>query len=96
MSSRPVLWTATDVTVAWCSTRSGPRVVHSFGSYSRDCLPSWNANGVWIRTWIDIAIVSPNALQGIDNAEIIETVHSRRAPMVPVTASRPAVPGTIY
>jgi len=23
-------------------------------------------------------------LQGIDNAEIIETVHSRRAPMVPV------------
>jgi integrase/recombinase XerD len=26
-------------------------------------------------------------LQGIDNAEIIETVHARRAPMVPVTAS---------
>jgi hypothetical protein len=23
-------------------------------------------------------------LQGIDNAEIIETVHARRAPMVPV------------
>jgi hypothetical protein len=23
-------------------------------------------------------------LQGIDNAEIIETVHSRRAPMIPV------------
>jgi integrase len=33
-------------------------------------------------------------LQGIDNAEIIETVHARRAPMVPVTASRPALPGT--
>jgi integrase/recombinase XerD len=26
-------------------------------------------------------------LQGIDNAEIIDTVHSRRAPMVPVSAS---------
>jgi hypothetical protein len=26
-------------------------------------------------------------LQGIDNAEIIETVHGRRAPMVPVSAS---------
>ena len=26
-------------------------------------------------------------LQGIDNAEIIESVHARRAPMVPVTAS---------
>jgi site-specific recombinase XerD len=26
-------------------------------------------------------------LQGIDNAEIIETVHARRAPMVPVNAS---------
>jgi Phage integrase family len=26
-------------------------------------------------------------LQGIDNAEIIETVHSHRAPMVPVSAS---------
>ena len=25
-------------------------------------------------------------LQGIDNAEIIETVHARRAPMVPVSA----------
>jgi len=25
--------------------------------------------------------------QGIHNAEIIETVHSRRAPMIPVTAS---------
>jgi site-specific recombinase XerD len=33
-------------------------------------------------------------LQGIDNAEIIETVRARRAPMVPVTASRPALPGT--
>jgi hypothetical protein len=27
-------------------------------------------------------------LQGIDNAEIIETVHARRAPMVAVGASR--------
>ena len=26
-------------------------------------------------------------LQGIDNAEIIDTVHSRRAPMVPVHSS---------
>jgi site-specific recombinase XerD len=26
-------------------------------------------------------------LQGIDNAEIIETVHARRAPMIPVNAS---------
>jgi hypothetical protein len=26
-------------------------------------------------------------LQGIDNAEIIETVHARRAPMIPVSAS---------
>jgi site-specific recombinase XerD len=26
-------------------------------------------------------------LQGIDNAEIIERVHSRRAPMIPVSAS---------
>lgn len=27
-------------------------------------------------------------LQGIDNAEIIQTVHARRAPMIPVSASR--------
>jgi hypothetical protein len=26
-------------------------------------------------------------LQGIDNAEIIETVHARRAPMIPVHSS---------
>ena len=26
-------------------------------------------------------------LQGIDNAEIVETVHTRRAPMIPVSAS---------
>ena len=26
-------------------------------------------------------------LQGIDNAEIIDTVHARRAPMIPVGAS---------
>ena len=26
-------------------------------------------------------------LQGIDNDEIIETVHARRAPMIPVSAS---------
>jgi integrase len=32
--------------------------------------------------------------QGLDNTEIIETVHARRAPMVPVTTSRPALPGT--
>jgi hypothetical protein len=35
-------------------------------------------------------------LQGIDNAEIIETVHARRAPMVPVTTSRPDLPGTSH
>jgi integrase/recombinase XerD len=28
-------------------------------------------------------------LQGIDNAEIIETVHAPRAPMIPVSASLP-------
>jgi hypothetical protein len=27
-------------------------------------------------------------LQGIDNAEIIEAVHARRLPMVPVSATR--------
>jgi len=26
-------------------------------------------------------------LKGIDNAEIIDTVHARRAPMIPVSAS---------
>ena len=26
-------------------------------------------------------------LQGIDNAEIIDTVHARRAPMIPVSTS---------
>ena len=29
-------------------------------------------------------------LQGIDNAEIIETVHARRAPMIPVSAWPPS------
>jgi integrase/recombinase XerD len=33
-------------------------------------------------------------LQGIDNAEIIETVHARRAPMIPVTTTRSALTGT--
>jgi hypothetical protein len=28
-------------------------------------------------------------LQGIDSGEIIETVHARRAPMIPVSASLP-------
>jgi site-specific recombinase XerD len=28
-------------------------------------------------------------LQGIDNEEIIETVHARRAPMIPVSTSLP-------
>jgi hypothetical protein len=27
------------------------------------------------------------SLQGIDSGEIIETVHARRAPMIPVSAS---------
>ena len=31
--------------------------------------------------------ISSVYLQGIDNAEIIGTVHARRAPMVPVNAS---------
>jgi integrase/recombinase XerD len=31
-------------------------------------------------------------LQGIDNAEIIETVHARRAPMIPVTTSLKVTP----
>jgi integrase/recombinase XerD len=43
----------------------------------------------------NLGITSVN-LQGIDNAEIIETVHARRAPMVPVTASRRALPGTSH
>jgi hypothetical protein len=34
-------------------------------------------------------------LQGDDNAEIIETVHARSAPMVPVATSRPPLPGTM-
>jgi integrase len=33
-------------------------------------------------------------LQGIDSAEIIEIVHVRRAPMIPVTTSRSAFTGT--
>jgi hypothetical protein len=33
------------------------------------------------------AAITSIYLQGIDNAEIIETVHGRRAPMVPVSAS---------
>jgi hypothetical protein len=33
-------------------------------------------------------------LQGIDNAKIIGTVHARRAPMIPVTTTRSAIPGT--
>jgi site-specific recombinase XerD len=33
-------------------------------------------------------------LQGINSAEIIETVHARRAPMIPVTTSRSALTGT--
>jgi integrase len=40
--------------------------------------------------------ITSGYLQGIDNAEIIETVHARRAPMVPVTTSRPASPGTLH
>jgi hypothetical protein len=36
----------------------------------------------------DLAITSVS-LQGIDNAEIIETVHARRQPMIPVSTSRP-------
>jgi site-specific recombinase XerD len=31
--------------------------------------------------------ITPIYLQGIDNAEIIDTVHARPAPMMPVSAS---------
>jgi site-specific recombinase XerD len=31
--------------------------------------------------------ITSGYLQGIDNAEIIETVHARRAPVIPVSAS---------
>jgi hypothetical protein len=33
-------------------------------------------------------------LQGIENAEIIETVHARRAPMIPVTTTGSATAAT--
>jgi hypothetical protein len=33
-----------------------------------------------------------NYLQGIDNAEIIDAVHARRAPMIPVSASLRSAP----
>ena len=34
------------------------------------------------------AVAAPRVvLQGIDNTEIIDTVHARRAPMVPVRSS---------
>jgi hypothetical protein len=33
------------------------------------------------------ALITSVYLQGIDSAEIIETVHARRAPMIPVSAS---------
>ena len=31
--------------------------------------------------------ITSDYLQGIDNAEIIDTVHARRAPMIPVSPS---------
>jgi carboxymethylenebutenolidase len=34
-----------------------------------------------------ITFASPRGPQGIDNAEIIETVHARRAPLIPVSTS---------
>jgi hypothetical protein len=34
-----------------------------------------------------IVIQRQLGLQGIDNAEIIDTVHARRAPMIPVHSS---------
>jgi hypothetical protein len=33
------------------------------------------------------ASVSPRSTQGIDSVEIIDAVHARRAPMIPVDAS---------
>jgi hypothetical protein len=41
-------------------------------------------NGTWAPT---PASITRTYLQRIDKAEIIETVHARRAPMVPVSAS---------
>jgi len=35
----------------------------------------------------NLGIASAVYLQGIDSGEIIETVHARRAPMIPVSAS---------
>ncbi len=41
---------------------------------------------VWAQGHSNLGITSVD-LQGIDNAEIIETVHARCAPMIPVSAS---------
>ena len=62
------------------------------GAAGRGILPDadrWvEKPGVRDRGRIDgIEAVTSVYLQGIDNAEIIEIVHARRAPMVPVSAS---------
>jgi hypothetical protein len=36
---------------------------------------------------LDRTLVDTVYSQGIDNTEIIDTVHARRAPMIPVSAS---------
>lgn len=40
------------------------------------------------RPGADISALLADYLQDIDNAEIIETIHARRAPMIAVSASR--------
>jgi hypothetical protein len=40
--------------------------------------------------------ITSDCLQGIDNAEIIQTVHARRAPMVPVTSRSNADGGVAH
>jgi hypothetical protein len=47
--------------------------VHPYGSRSPATLPGFGITSVY--------------LQGIDSGEIIETVHARRAPTTPVSAS---------
>ena len=49
--------------------------------------PALLLGGLRLARTTPFAVIS--GLQGIDNAEIIETVHARRQPMVPVRTSLP-------
>ena len=40
-----------------------------------------------LEPWLSTLGITSLYLHGIDNAEIIDTVHARRAPMVPVSTS---------